>query len=213
MEHPCYKCGGGVEDGTPFCPRCSAPQIRVASSEPASLAVAFPETTNAAPAGNGAPTGVDWAQVLPPAGISVLAAIFLILLGMPAGFGMVIAGFLSVILYHRRRPFVHLTAAKGARVGVITGALGFGVFAVMLTLVTILGSGKEIHDAIVKYFQQAASQNADPRLQQLLDLVKTPDGYTALLILCLVVTLLAFLIFSSLGGAIAAFLLYRRERH
>ncbi|MGH9648361.1 MAG: hypothetical protein ACRD4E_16270, partial [Bryobacteraceae bacterium] len=29
MEHPCKKCGAEVEDGTPFCPQCRAPQIHV----------------------------------------------------------------------------------------------------------------------------------------------------------------------------------------
>ena len=35
MEQPCYKCGQTVEEGIPFCPHCSAPQIRVVVAEPA----------------------------------------------------------------------------------------------------------------------------------------------------------------------------------
>lgn len=154
----------------------------------------------------------DWAQALPSAGISLLAAIFLILLGMPAGFGMAGAGFLCVILYHRRRPMVRLTAGKGARLGALTGALGFSVFAVTLALLTAFRSGSEIHDALVKYFQQYAAQSADPRMQQVLDLIKTSDGYIVILVLSLAVTFIAFVVFASLGGAIGAFLLHRRER-
>lgn len=157
-------------------------------------------------------SGFDWAQALPSAGISLLAAIFLILLGMPAGFGMVAAGFLCVILYHRRRPMARLTAGRGARLGALTGGLGFGVFAIMLALMTAFRSGNEIHDALVKYFQQYAAQTADPRMQQVLDLIKTPDGYLVILVLSLAVTLIAFVVFASLGGAIGAFLLHRRER-
>jgi hypothetical protein len=181
----------------------------VASSEPASLAAAYPEIM---PKPNGDPARFDWAQAWLSAGISVLASIFLMLLGMHPAFGMLPAGFLSVILYHRKRPLSHLTAWKGARVGVLTGGLGFGVLALMLILVTVLGSGKDIHDAFVKYFQQYAAQSADPRLQPLLDQMKTPDGYVAVLVAGLVGTLVIFLLFAGIGGAIAAYLLHRRER-
>ena len=131
MEHPCYKCGASVEDGTPFCTRCSAPQIRVAGPEPLAPAGATPEVaveqyTSHAPPQTSA---LEWPQALPSAGIALLAAIFLIFLGMPAGLGMLAAGFLSVVLYRRRCPAVHLTAGMGARLGALTGGLGFAALA------------------------------------------------------------------------------------
>jgi hypothetical protein len=49
-------------------------------------------------------------------------------------------------------------------------------------------------------------------MQQVLELFNTPEGFTFIMILSLIMTLIAFLIFSSLGGAIAAFLLHRKDR-
>jgi hypothetical protein len=149
---------------------------------------------------------------LPSAGIAVLAAVFLMVLGMPAGFGMVAAGFLSVVLYRRSNPGIHLTAGRGARLGAITGMLGFGALAVIVALVAAFRSGKEIHDALFHAIQQYAAHSADPRMQQVLDLFNTPEGFTTIMILSFAMTFVAFLLFSSLGGAIGAFLLYRKQR-
>src|SRR3954471_11075207 len=32
MQHACHQCGAPVDDGTPFCKQCNAPQIRVATA-------------------------------------------------------------------------------------------------------------------------------------------------------------------------------------
>jgi hypothetical protein len=214
VEHPCYKCGASVEDGVPFCSRCNAPQIRVAGVEPLTAAgttsqVSTPQSESTVLP---LPSVLEWPQVLPSAGISLLAAIFLILLGMPAGFGMLAAGFLSVVLYRRRCPATHVTPGIGARLGAITGVLGFGVLAVILALWTAFRSGKEMHDALLNYIQQYAAHSSDPHMQQVLDLFNTPEGFTFIMILTLSLTFVAFLIFSSMGGAIGAFLLHRKER-
>jgi hypothetical protein len=158
------------------------------------------------------PSAIEWPQLLPSAGIAVLAAVFLMVLGMPAGFGMVAAGFLSAVLYRRRNPGIHLTAGRGARLGAITGMLGFGALAVIVALAAAFRSGKEIHDALFHTIQQYAAHSADPRMQQVLDLFNTPEGFTTIMILSFAMTFVAFLLFSSLGGAIGAFLLYRKER-
>ena len=214
MEHPCYKCGANVEDGTPFCPRCNAPQIRVAGPAPLPPLAAAPNgviepSTSYTPPLHSA---LDWHQAVPSAGMAILAALFLILLGMPAGLGMLAAGFLSVLLYRRRCPLTHLTAGMGARLGALTGGIGFGVLAAILALWTAFRSGKEIHDALLNYIQQYAAHSSDPHMQQVLELFNTPEGFTFIMILTLIMTLVAFLIFSSAGGALGAFLLYRKER-
>jgi len=213
VEHPCYKCGASVEDGTPFCARCNAPQIRVAGAEPLAPAGATPEVAIEQYASHAPlPSVLDWRQALPSSGIAVLAAIFLIILGTPAGLGMLAAGFLSVLLYRRRCPATDVTAGVGARLGALTGGLGFGILAAILALWTAFRSGKEIHDALLNYIQQYAAHSSDPRMQQVLELFNTPEGFTFIMILTLIMTLVAFLIFSSLGGAVGAFLLHRKER-
>jgi hypothetical protein len=214
VEHPCYKCGASVEDGTPFCPRCNAPQIRVAGPEPLAPAGATPEVAIEQYTSHAPPltSALEWPQALPSAGIALLAAIFLIFLGMPAGLGMLAAGFLSVVLYRRRCPAAHLTAGMGARLGALTGGLGFAALAAILALWTTFRSGKQIHDALLNYIQQYAARSSDPHMPQVLELFNTPAGFTFIMILTLIMTLLAFLIFSSLGGALGAFLLHRKER-
>jgi hypothetical protein len=125
---------------------------------------------------------------------------------------MLAAGFLSVVLYRRRCPATHLTAGMGARLGALTGALGFGVLAAILALWTAVRSGKEIHDALLNYIQQYAAHSSDPHMQQVMEIFNTPEGFTFIMILTLIMTLIAFTIFSSLGGAVGAFLLYRKDR-
>jgi hypothetical protein len=149
---------------------------------------------------------------LPSAGIALLAAVFLILLGMPAGLGMLAAGFLSVVLYRRRCPMAHLSAGIGARLGALTGGMGFGAVAALLALWTAFRSSKAIHDALLNYIQLYAARSSDPHMPQVMELFNTPAGFTFIMILTLIMTLAAFLIFSSLGGALGAFLLHRKEK-
>jgi hypothetical protein len=170
---------------------------------------AIEKYTSCAPS---SPSALEWPQALPSAALSLLAAIFLISLGVPVGLAMFAAGFLSVLLYRRRCPGTHLTAGMGTRLGALTGGLGFGVLAVMLALWTVFRSGKEIHDALQKYLQQYAGRSSDPHMQQVMDLFNTPDGFAFIMVMTLVMTLIAFTIFSSLGGAIGAFLLHRKEQ-
>lgn len=214
MENPCYKCGASVEEGIPFCPRCNAPQIRVAAPEPLAPAATTPEVAIEHYASHASTHAfaLEWPQALPSAGIALLAAVFLTMVGMPTGLGMLAAGFLSVVLYRRRCPATHVTAGMGARLGGLTGVLGFAAAAAMLALWTAFRSGREIHDAFLNYIQQYAAHSSDPHMQQVLELFNTPEGFTFIMILSLIMTLIAFLIFSSLGGAIAAFLLHRKDR-
>lgn len=158
------------------------------------------------------PLAIEWSHALPFCGIALLAAVFLILLGVPLGLGMVAAGFLSVVLYRRRNPGIHLTAGRGAGLGALTGALGFGALSIILALVAAFRSAKEIHDALLRTIQQYAAHSSDPHMQQVLELFNSQEGFVVIMILSFAMTFVAFLIFSSLGGAIGAFLLYRKER-
>jgi hypothetical protein len=214
VEHPCYKCGASVEDGIAFCSRCHAPQIRVAGPAPLTPVATTPNGTieESASYTTPLPTALDWHEALPSAGIALLAGIFIIAVSKSTGLGMLAIGFLTVVLYRRRSPLTHLTAGMGARLGALAGGLGFGVLAAILALWTAFRSGKEIHDAFLNYIQQNSASSSDPRMQQVIDLFNTPDGFAFIMILTLIMTLIAFLIFSSAGGALGAFLLYRKDR-
>jgi hypothetical protein len=141
-----------------------------------------------------------------------MAAVLLIRLGTPAVLGMLAAGFFSVLLYRRRSPATHLTPGMGARLGALTGGLGFAFFALILALWSAFRSGKELHDSLLSQLQQYAAHSSNPNMQQAIELFNTPEGFTVIMILTLIMTLIAFAIFSSLGGTIGAFLLQRKER-
>jgi len=207
MEHACHKCAASVEDGTPFCPQCNAPQIRVSGVEPAPSTI--PQA--AAASATRLTTGILWSAALRSSAIALVAAFLLILLRVPAGLGMVAAGFLCVLLYRHRCPFHPLSAGTGAWLGVVTGVLGFAAFAVVLALTAALRPG-EIHATFLNAIQQYTSHNSDPRLQQVIPLLQTPQGFVLVMALGLAMTLVGFLIFSGLGGLIGAVLLRRKDR-
>jgi len=135
----------------------------------------------------------------------------MILLGVPAGLGMLAAGFLSVVLYRRSCPLDHVSAGVGARLGALSAALGFGTLAAVLALLAVFRPG-QIRASLLNAVQEYAARNPDPRMQQVLELFKTAEGFAVMMVLGLAMTFAAFLIFSSLGGVIGAVLLRRKDR-
>ncbi len=68
-----------------------------------------------------------------------------------------------------------------------------------------------VHAKLLEVIEQAAARNSDPQAQQALEFFKSPDGIALLLTTALIGTLMAFVIFSGLGGALGAALLRRKE--
>jgi len=113
MEQPCYKCGQTVEEGIPFCPHCSAPQIRVVIAEPAPQPLAFsPASTTSRdsvvlPASQTVPVlalPMQWSQAFKPCALAALVASILMSLGLHPLVAMISVGFLAVVLYRQRQP-------------------------------------------------------------------------------------------------------------
>jgi len=216
VEHACYQCGATVEDGVAFCPQCSAPQIRIAGAE----TVAHPEGT--VEGGRAQPTsyaaappakGIQWSQALPASAIAgVVAAILMIIPFGAFGLGMLAAGALSVVLYRRRNPAANLSPGVGARLGAVSGALGFAIFAILTSVeMVVFRSGGQLRAALIEAVQQSAARSSDPQAQQLLEYLKTPQGLALVMVLGLIVMFAAFLVLSSLGGALGAVLLRRKD--
>jgi hypothetical protein len=129
------------------------------------------------------------------------------------GLGMIAAGVLSVLFYRRRDPITDLTPALGARLGAVSGVLGFGIFAVFTAVeVVVFHSGGELRAALIDAVQQSASRTSDPQTQQILDYLKSPPGLALVMGIGLVVMFALFMIFSSLGGALAAAVLRRKHK-
>lgn len=154
---------------------------------------------------------IEWSPALKSSVVALVSAVLMILLGVPAGLGMFAAGFLTVLLYRRRCPLDNLSAGTGARLGALSGTLGFGALGVGLALVAALRPG-QIYTGVLEFVQQHYGHSGDPRMQQVLELFKTPEGFAAMMVVSLAMTCVAFLIFSSLGGVIGAVLLRRKDR-
>jgi len=225
MEHLCYRCGAAVEDGIPFCPQCGAPQIRVAGPEPAVHSQTHGESYVSPPEApvslsaarfsqSSAPVPIEWSHALSAAAWAGLIAAFVLMLPLAAfGFGMLAAGALTVVFYRRQRPETEVTPAAGAKLGAVSGVLGFAVLAILMAVgMSLFHMGDELRATFLDTLQQSAAHSASPEAQQLVQFFKSPAGFAAMLVAALVVMFLAFIIFSSLGGALGAALLRRKNR-
>ncbi len=220
MEHSCYQCGTAVEEGIAFCPQCRAPQIRVTVAVPQAVLASeagFGEVVSqgSVPAAAIPPAKIDWQQALPAAALagSLAALLMIIPLGASFGLGMLSAGFLCVLFYRRRVPHANPTPWVGARLGMVSGALGFVLFG-LLTLIetTLFHAGNDFRLALLQAVEQAAARNSDPQAQQMFQYLKTPQGLLVVMIMALAATFFVFLIFASLGGAVGAAILRRKNR-
>ena len=203
-----------MQEGTAFCPQCNAPQIRVA----------MPESLTPPPGSSGrgpqprrhirysiSPLGtrIDWSQALPATALAGLIAAILMLTPLMAfGLGMLIGGSLSVVFYRRRNPVANITPGMGSRLGMVSGVLGGCIFTVLLSARTILlHEWGQVREKALEVVAQAAARNPDPQAQQALEFFKTDQGIALLVTSAWIGTLVAFVIFSGLGGAIGAALL------
>lgn len=216
MEYPCHQCGAAVEQGTAFCPQCRAPQIRVAVPEAASLSGTTSDpAVSSLPAYFSSPltTRIEWSQALPATALAGLIAAVLMMTPLAGfGLGMLIGGSLSVVFYRRRIPVAQVTPGMGARLGMVSGILGGGIFAALLSIGTMLfHAWDSIRAKLIAVVEQTAARNPDPQAQQAMEFFKSPEGIVLLLTTALIGTLIAFVIFSGLGGVLGAALLRRKE--
>ena len=209
MEHPCSKCGAVVEDGTPFCPNCAAPQIRVAGS----LAEVAPSPFEGQIDGLPDTNTIQWSQALPAAALAGLIAACLMFVPLGAfGIGMLADGLLVLLFYHRRRPGAPLTPGMGAQLGMVSGVFGFAMFAIFTAIeVLVFHSGGQLRAALVEAVQQSASRTSDPQAQQVLDYLKSPAGLALVMGIGLAVIFVIFLLLSCLGGTLTAVFLRRKK--
>jgi len=212
VEHPCYKCGATIEDGTAFCPQCAAPQIRVGAG--LTSQIELPPDLDEQRRHHGAQGAVDWTQALPAAAVAGLVAAILMLIPLGAfGLGMLAAGALSVLLYQRRNADASLTAGVGARLGALSGMLGFAIFAFLTAAETFLfHTGGELRTALLEAIKQSAAHSSDPQTKLVIEYLQSPPGLILVMAAGVIVMLFAFLIFSCLGGVIGAILMRPKDK-
>ena len=118
---------------------------------------------------------------------------------------MLAAGAAAVRLYRRRRPETVISTGMGARLGIVSGLLGFLFYSVPQALrLALFHSGSAIRETMQKAVEQAATQSPDPRAQEMMRNFMSPGALAAIFTFLVVLFFLVFLVFSSLGGVIGA---------
>ncbi len=217
VEHFCQQCGAAVEDGAPFCPKCNAPQIRVnagGTNDPS-----FPPGTpgQLQPPAQPVPLGpskLHSSAMLPAALMAgaimgVLSSIPVVSVG--CCLWMIVGGILAVRFYQNRAPGM-VTGGMGARLGALSGLIGWVIYAVVLAAQLAFGRGAGLKAEMIRQLQEAAAKNPDPNAQQVAQRLATPEGITMILIVGLFAFLFGFLIFGSIGGAVGAALFGKRQQ-
>lgn len=222
MEQPCYKCGQPVEQGVPFCPHCTAPQIRVVIAEPTPVPEAIAEPAAAShvspvlPASQTVPVlalPMQWSQAVRPCALAALVASLLMSLGLHPFVAMLSAGFLAVIFYRQGRRGIAIHALAGARLGALSGLLWFAMSSILEALIVLLlHKGPEIRSELIAKIQQTASQTSDPQTLAVFERFKTPEGLELLMVLGLIFAFFASIILAGLGGALSGAILGRRDK-
>jgi len=159
-------------------------------------------------------TAIDWSHGIRAAALAGVASALMLITPIGAfGLGMLAGGFLAVVLYKRSAPGVEPKPGAGAILGMLSGAIGFLLWGVIMALrVAILHTGGELRAEMIHAIEQAASRSIDPQAQAAANWLKSPPGFALMIVLTLFFTFIVFLILSGIGGAIAAAILRRRQR-
>ncbi len=125
---------------------------------------------------------------------------------------MLFAGALPVRFYRRRRPDTPISPGMGARLGAVSGLLGFVFYSVPQALrLLFFHLGGSVRDAMQKAIEQSASQSPDPRAQEIMRNLLAPGTLAAFITVLVVLFLISFVVLSSLGGAIGASVWGRKQ--
>ena len=153
---------------------------------------------------------LNWRKALPAtfkAGVAMGLATFILATLFPVW--IVGGGWLAVGLYRRRTFVRELAVAAGAKLGAVAGLLGFAFFAIVNSItvaikIFVLHQGPQLRSVLMATLEQAASRNNDPRVQPMMQWIRTPEGLAFLIITGMVLLFVAFLVLGSLGGLVGA---------
>jgi hypothetical protein len=207
-----------VPEAAPFCSNCGAPQIFVKTPSLEEPNAGLPAASSANQTEQVYDSQqLNWKKAF-PASLKAGAGMGLATLLLAALFPvwMVAGGWLAVVLYRRRSFGRELAAAAGAKLGAVAGLLGFAFFALVSSStiaikVFVLHQGAELRNMLMAALEQAASRNPDPRVQPMMEWVRTPEGLAFVIISCMVLLFVAFLVLGTLGGLVGASLNRKRS--
>jgi hypothetical protein len=215
MDHSCYKCGHTIDEGRAFCPHCGAPQIRVSMPEPAAASVlsdSLPQMESGAivvyPAVHG-----SWRPNARMAALSAVISALLMFLGLNPFVAALVAGGLVVALLRWRGLQDAMPPRAGAQLGALSGLFLFCLCSALESLIVLaMHKGPEVRAEMLDRMQQVASRYPGPEVQPFMDFVKSPGGFTFMMIASLVFGFIAFLVLGGLGGLFSAMLVGRKNR-
>ena len=220
MEQPCYNCGQAVEEGVPFCPHCSAPQIRVVVAEPPPTLIPAHEVAAATETGAGISIPqtsialpIRGAHILKPCALAALVTSILVSLGLNLTVAVIGVGFLAVVFYRQHMPGIPIPGAMGAKLGAVSGPMCFSMSAILRgILVATLHEWPDLRDQMLKKVQESASNTSDPQVLAFFDYIKTPEGLAVMMTLALICGFVLSILLGALGGGLGSFLLGRRNK-
>lgn len=127
------------------------------------------------------------------------------------------AGAICVNLYRRQVPGTVITPGMGMRIGALSGAIGFVVYAIVTTAAFVgrRGSG-EFQQAMQEQLKKQMASTPDPKAQELMqhmvDWMSTPQGAATMILLVLIFMGIIFVLFTAAGGALGASMTGRRRQ-
>ncbi len=129
---------------------------------------------------------------------------------------MLVGGWLAVRLYLRRSFAGAISYSDGAKLGAVTGLLGFAFFSVIVSALIafetfVLHKGAQFRELMRSTVEQAAARNPDPNVERMMQWLQTPQGLALLVIFTMLVFLVAYLLLSTLGGVMGASLSRKRR--
>jgi hypothetical protein len=127
------------------------------------------------------------------------------------GPAFLLGGAVGVMFYCRRRDRSP-TPGAGAKIGAVSGGLGF-LFSAIPLVATLVYRPDELRKSVLESVAQMAGRGYDAqKVQQLEDILKTPAGLTFFVVLGVVVMFMIFVAGASIGGAFCAAWLRKRTR-
>jgi hypothetical protein len=218
VEHACHRCGSAVNDSSPFCESCGAPQVRLAADESAAhnvkVAATVPYLTTATQIEPSLiprarlDRNAAWRAAINSGVVSGLLSLLPLglLLGAPLG------GLLCVLLYRRRTPAGDGAPVSGFRLGIMSGVCGYALLVLLLGGQIALSHGdNEFRSGMVEAIHRQQARTPDPQARQKLDYFLTPPGMKVMIVSVLALGAVVFVLLSGVGGAVAAALLRRKQ--
>lgn len=153
---------------------------------------------------------VEWAHALPGAALGGLCS--LMALAIPyavLGPAFLLGGAVAVLFYSRRRDRIP-TPGAGAKIGAVSGGLGF-LFAAIPLVATLVYRPEELRKPILDNVAQMVARGYDAqKVQQAEQLLKTQAGLTLFVVLLVMLMFAVFIAGASIGGAFCAAWLRKR---